>query len=327
MMPRSRSRARVVSLALLLALVIGAFVLILRWENRHLDFSSDSQWELAELVEYEDELYALRDDVETYLLIGVDTFSDAVSTNSYNNDQCADFLLLLVIDHTAKRCSAVQINRDTMAEVTMLGVGGKKLGTVQQQISLSHTYGTGAEDSCRNTARAVSGMLFGVSIDHFTCLTMDAIAVLNDLVGGVTLTPQEDLTALHPAFVKGVPITLTSEQALLYVRHRSALADSSNASRMKRQEQYMQALYGLLLDYVQENESFSTDVLAKLSKHMISDGSVNELERTVDVLSSYERGEIYSVSGTQIVGDYVEFYPDEQALKKMIIELFYEKVK
>ena len=59
MIRHSRNQGRVIALALLLVLVVGAFVLILHWENRHLDFSSDSQWELAEFVEYEDELYAL----------------------------------------------------------------------------------------------------------------------------------------------------------------------------------------------------------------------------------------------------------------------------
>ena len=37
------------------------------------------------------------------------------------------FLLLLVIDHATKQCSAIQINRDTMAAISVLGIGGKRV--------------------------------------------------------------------------------------------------------------------------------------------------------------------------------------------------------
>ena len=317
-----RHRIGIICVAIALVVVAIALLLLQQWEGQRSDFLSDSDWKPADMIEYRGELYRIRRDVDTFLIMGVDQFSDAAPSNSYNNDRCADFLLLLVIDHATKQCSAIQINRDTMAEISVLGIGGKKVGTVTQQITLAHTYGTGEQDSCRNTARAVSGLLGGLEIDHYVCLTMDAVAVLNDLVGGVTLTVEEDLTPIHPSFVKGQTITLNSDQALLYVRHRSELEDSSNASRMKRQAQYMQALYPAVLDYISENEEFLTDVVSDLADYTTSDCSVNELEKTLDILTSYERGLVYSLDGDYSVGEYVEFYPDEDYLKQLVVELF-----
>ena len=322
-----RYRTGMLCAAATFVLVALALLALWNWESQRSDFSSESEWETAEYVEYQGKLYTIRNDVDTFLIMGVDQFSNAAPSHSYNNDQCADFLLLLVIDHGTGRCSAIQINRDTMTGISVLGIGGKKVGTVTQQITLAHTYGTGGQDSCRNTARAVSGLLNGLSVDHYGCFSMDAVAVLNDLVGGVTLTVEEDLTAIHPSFVKGQTITLASEQALLYVRHRSELQDSSNASRMRRQEQYMQALYASVLDYIEENDSFPTEVVASLSNYTTSDCSVNDLEKMIDILTTYERGSVYHLDGNYSVGEYVEFYPNEDELKQLIVELFYEPKK
>lgn len=318
------NQRRIIYVVVALILIVAALVAISYWERKNSDFKSESDWELSEFMAHDGKLYRLRDDVDTLLIMGVDKFSGSLVEDSYNNDQCADFLLLLVIDHAVGRCSIVHINRDTMAEINVLGIGGKKVGTVREQITLSHTYGTGAQDSCRNTARAVSGLLGGVHIDHYVCLTMDAVGVLNDLVGGVTLTIEQDLTAIDPSFVKGQSITLHADQALRFVRHRSELADSSNASRMERQQQYLSALYPQVLSYIEQNESFPSEAISALSAYTTTDFSVSELERMIDTLSAYEQGQTLGIEGTYSVGEHVEFYADEQNIKSLLIRLFYE---
>ena len=50
------------------------------------------------------------------------------------------------------------------------------------------------QDSCRYQAKAVSNLLYGVSIDHFCSVTMDAVAVINDAVGGVSVQVMDDMT-------------------------------------------------------------------------------------------------------------------------------------
>jgi anionic cell wall polymer biosynthesis LytR-Cps2A-Psr (LCP) family protein len=135
----------------------------------------------------------------------------------------------------------------------------------------------------------------------------------------------EDLTAIDPAFIKCETVRLISEQALAFVRHRSVLQDSSNAARMERQAKYLAAFYEAALAYVQENEGLPSEAITSLSAYMHSDFSVSELEHLLETLSDYERGEICRVDGRFSVGDFVEFYPNEKAMKALAIRFFYEK--
>ncbi|MCD8331087.1 MAG: LCP family protein, partial [Oscillospiraceae bacterium] len=130
----------------------------------------------------------------------------------------ADFSLLLRGEDGGQSCTALQRNRDNMTQITRLAVTGEEVGTYTGQLALAHTHGSGGEDSCENTVKAVSGLLYGVEIDHYMSMTMDAVAVVNDLAGGVTLTVLSDMTSVDPDWTQGAQITLMGEQALLYVR-------------------------------------------------------------------------------------------------------------
>ena len=311
-------------LIFLFFIVIVGLLLLVLWERDHSEFNSDSEFEMVNTIEYEGKRYKLRDDVETLLIVGLDKFDTALSADSYNNDKCADFLVLLVIDRKAKSYSTVYLNRDTITDVTVLGVGGQKVGTVKEQLSLAHTYGTGREDSARNTARAVSAIFGGLRIDRYVTLTMDAVAVLNDSVGGVTLTMAEDLTAVDPSFSEGSTVTLTGEQALRFVRARGGLEDSSNVKRMERQKQYLDALYAQLLAHLSEEETLSASVVKALSHYMVTNCSSGELERMMDAFETLEMGDSSSMSGDYEVGKFAEFYPHESSVKRILIKLFYK---
>ena len=172
---------------------------------------------------YNGRWYRLLDGLETCLVLGIDKFSDYAATfveGDLLNDLQSDVLLLMIEDKAAGSWTALQLNRDTMCEIRRLGISGEKTGTVFQQLALSHTYGSGGKDSCRNSVKAVSRLLYDVPIDHYYAVTMDAIPVLNDLVGGVTVHVDDDLTAADPVLVQGTDVTLHGDQALHFVRAR-----------------------------------------------------------------------------------------------------------
>ena len=315
-------RGRALALILAVLLVLGAIVGIWLWERS--SHTGDPSYDGEIVFEYAGEKYRLRDGIETVLVIGVDKYGDNVSSGSYNNDKRADFLSLLVIDHKARCYRTLQINRDAMAEITVLGVGGQQVGTVREQIALSHTYGSGLEDSCRNTRRAVSGLLFGIPIDSYVSMTMDAVGVINDMVGGVPLTVMDDLSVFDSAMTKGAELTLSAEQALIYVRYRSGLEDSSNMARMARQRQYLNALFARCGEYLNENDGFSTEDQKALSKLLVTDLTSARTEDLFDLLSDYEQGEILAMEGELVEREHMEFYPDKDSLKQILIELMCE---
>lgn len=311
---------------IVVSLVTAGFFLLRRWENNRGDFPEHET--LAEVLEHDGVEYVLRENVETFLVLGLDKFDGASSADSYNNDKQADFLMLFVFDNDAKRYTAIHINRDTMVEMNVLGVAGNKVDTVYKQIALSHTYGNGRDVSCHNTANSISSLLLGVKVSHYASLTMDSVAVMNDLVGGVEVLIEDDFTGIDDTLVKGETVRLKGDQALNYVRTRQGLEDSSNSTRMQRQQQYINALCDALSKCAEEDDEFIVDVSVKMSDYLISDRSVTQLQDLANKFSQYEFTGVESLEGESVLGkEFMEFYPNQESVKDMVIELFYEPKK
>jgi len=285
--------------------------------------------ELDPSVFYEDEWYSLRQDVQTYLLIGLDKFEATLSDPKYLiNNQQADLLLLLIVDEKDKSYRALQINRDTMTEIRELGPDGVPFGYYDAQIALSHIYGSGGKDSCRNTVLAVSNYLYGISVDHYLSITMDAIPILNDLVGGVVVHVEDDFSSVDPAIKQGESIRLQGDQAITFVRARKSMDDSSNLHRMKRQQEYMNGLYSQMIAKMQSSDSFAINAIMSVSDYIVSDCNVSELSELASRIKDYTYLGIETIKGEAIRGEkYMEYYADEDALKAQVIDLFFEKTE
>ena len=277
-------------------------------------------------VYYDGAWYRLRDDLETFLIMGLDKTEETINeTESYNNKQQADFLLLMIVDKTHGSYTALHINRDTMAEIQRLGLGGKKLNTFTGQLALAHTYGSGGKDSCRNTVKAVSRFLYDAPVDHYFSVTMDAIPVLNDLVGGVTVHVDDDLTAADPVLVQGTDVTLHGDQALHFVRARTSVTDGTNLSRMNRQRVFLDALYTQMRTRLQNDSRFALSMANRLAEYSTSDLIPEELSELAERLKDEEFRGILSTMGEAVEGEkYIEFYPDETRLKESVLQIFFE---
>lgn len=309
---------------LIVFLIIAAFLLMSKWEKQQVSYQPSSDIDDTAIY-YNGNEYVLKNNVETLLLIGLDKFESTSNLESYNNDQQADFLMLFVLDNDAKKCTAVHINRDTMARVNVLGVNGNKIDTVDKQIALAHTYGNGKNISCRNTSDSVSELLLGMRIDHYVSVTMDSVAVFNDLVGGVEVTVLDDFSGIDDKLIKGENVTLTGEQALRYIRTRYGLEDSSNIARMERQRQYINALYQKTVQCLEKDDSFAVNAVLKMSKYIVTDRTAIQLQEQLNKMTEYEFDGIRTIEGESKVGEqFMEFYPDENSIMELVIDLFYE---
>ena len=305
-------------------LLTGAFLLLELWEKRQSIFPEQKTENTV--YEYNGVEYVKNEDVESFLILGLDKFEDAINNDSYNNDQRADFLMLLVFDNSEKKFTAVHLNRDTMVNMNVLGVAGQKIGTVNKQLALAHTYGNGRDVSCRNTADAVSELLNGVKVNHYLSITMDAVPILNDLLGGVEVTVLDDFSGIDDTLIKGETVTLHGEHALTYVRERYGLEDSSNSTRMVRQRQYMTAVYDKAMLEIENDDNFVIEASSKLADYIVSDRSVNQLQEIAKKLSQYKFTEIETLEGESVVKDgLMEFRPDADSIDKIVFELFYKK--
>ena len=268
--------------------------------------------------------YAPKENQETMLMIGLDKTEPIEESESYNDNAQADFLLLAIFDETEETTTILHINRDTMAEIPVLGVNGQLAGTVTGQLALSHTYGSGLQDSCMNTVNAVSDFLYGIKINHYVAMTMGAVPYINDLVGGVPVTVMDDFSGIDDSLVKGKTITLKGEQALHYVRNRAELEDSTNLNRMKRQQQYLTSM-AKQVEKLDDDFSISAQQVATIAKYIISDCSIDTLSRMAEQFVDYPLQEMQEIQGEAVQGEeFIEFYPDEEKLAEQVLELFYE---
>ena len=318
-----QKRSAVIVVCIILALVLGILVLMFQGQGHFLaDFNPTSS-NFGRGVEYEGKWHSFRDDLKTILIMGLDKYERPEESWGYLNNQQSDFLILIVIDEKAGSSSILHLNRDTMTEISRLGVSGDVAGSFVGQLALAHTYGSGGSDSCLNATKAVSKLLHGVRIDHYITMTMDAVGILTDLLGGVEVTVLDDFSQVDSSLVKGQRVLLKGDQALTYVRTRKDMDDSSNLRRMERQRQFMNAFYVKLLEHTEDDPEFLMKALLQLSDSVMSDCTPSQLEALSELMEACTLNEITPLKGEAVRGEeFMEFYVDEDSLKQAVVSIF-----
>ena len=267
--------------------------------------------------------YYPRQDITVVMVLGIDQNGPVQASEGYINPGAADMAALLIFDDADKSCTILQLNRDTMLEMPVLGVGGKNAGTYYGQLALSHTYGSGMADSCENTRRTISNFLYGIRIDYYLAMNMDAISILNDAVGGVTVNVTDDFSHVDPTITKG-QMTLRGEQAIRLSRPRPDVADQLNTSRIDRQKEYIGSFLKKFRSRYHSDLEFAATTYDQVLPYIVTDCSLNTITSLMDRYGDYEIREVVSPAGENVMGEeYYEFYADEDALDELILRLFY----
>lgn len=276
-------------------------------------------------LEHDGKTYAHEElDYTTILFIGVD--KSELSSSSLRTGGQADFLLLMTIDHQRREIDLLQIDRDTITPVKVYGAFGNPAGTRNTQISLSYAFGTNTEMACQNTVQAVTTLLSGVPIDQYIALDMDGMSILNDMLGGVTVTLTEDMSDLDPAMKAGTTLKLQGEQAEHYLRSRMSVGDGSNTGRMDRQATFMSAAAELLDAKMAADAEFVGELLKALDEHLVLSCQEAWLINRAYTARKYARTEIVRLDGKNTIGadGFAEFHPDTNALMTYIVGTFCE---
>lgn len=327
--PRKDAVRAMAVLGILLLLAVAAVLTIHMWEGDRYDLSSGAK-ATAEVpaqevqpVFYRGIEYIPREGLQTWLLMGIDESGEAVGTESYVGGGQADLQMLLVVDHIHKTWQVLQLNRDSMVEVPVLGVTGKVIGTEFEQLALAHSYGDGRKKSCENTVTTVSHLLGGQKIDGYMAVNMDAVALLNDLVGGVPVEITSDFSAVDPSLQEGTVVTLQAEQALTFVRARKDVDDQSNLSRMARQRQYLAALQQQM---ERQDANFAVRAYDAIFDYMVTNMGSKTVAEIGEYLQTYTELDLLTMEGESKIEDgYVAYYLDEDSLQQTILQLFYQQ--
>ena len=259
------------------------------------------------------------------LLIGVDWEKSENTVSGHYAGQ-ADFLFLITIDRENKIVSTLQLDRDTMADIRVYGPLGDYTGIQKMQICLSHAYGKSDAQNCENTVWAVSRLLGGIPIDGYITLDISGITALNDALGGVTVTLEEDFSALDPEMTKGATLTLHGMQAETFVRSRMDVGDGTNASRMQRQRTFIRSAEELLVQRMNEDMNYAGTLYDTLAGHMTTNIERGWLINKAYECRDYRRPETKMLAGGHCIGTdgFMEFHADEDALNALLTEMLFE---
>ena len=282
---------------------------------------------------FEGKNYQFREDMEVILVMGIDNKEELVNNVSAISNSQADVLYVFAVDHKNKTYQAIQLNRETMTAIQTLLADGSKDSIAQAQICLAHSYGKNETGRCLNTVDAVEGLLFNVPIDHYISLNMSAISVLNEQVGGVTVTMPAGVESADPAFKEGAKVKLQGKQAELFVRSRMSLDDDSNEFRMERQQIFLNAWKQQANAKMEADSGFALGLVLSLSEYMTSDMSANALSDLANNLKEYK-----DLGTLKTLGETIEknpgahratreYYVDQDDLERKVLILFYEEVK
>jgi len=160
-------------------------------------------------------------------------------------------------------------------------------------------------------------------VDYYISANMDAINIVNDAVGGVTVNVTDDFSQADVFIPKG-QVALQGEQAESFVRLRKGLGDQLNSSRMERQAEYINGFIDAVGRKAEESDTFAYSLYEDVSGYMVTDISVNAFSGMFDRFSDFRLKEIITPAGENRLGEkYNEFHLDREEFDRLVLEVFY----
>ena len=294
---------------------------------------AEESYELQEgQIRYNGKTYQYKDNLMNILCLGIDSRDGIAKEKTPGKAGQADCVILAVLDDDAKTIQLINISRDSMVPVHVYATDGSFVEDRTEQLALQYAYGNGRDWSCQLMEEAVSELFYGLPIHGYCALSMNSIASLNDVVGGVTVTVPEELAELKPKlFTAGETITLKGNRANEFVRARAVNSPdvASNNKRIARQKAYAVAFVNQLKQGMKEDMTLPVKLYQTAEKQMVTSLSLDQVVYlcTEYMNCSFDTDNIYTIDGTVTMGEkYAEFNVDDDALYQLILDVFYEEV-
>ena len=249
-----------------------------------------------------------KETIETMLVFCIDADANSQDTGDYRNGNRAELLLLLVMDQEQTTTRVLQLNPDTVVPFTPPGTQD----AIEIPLGAVYSYGSGGSDSGFAQLKAVSKFLSGITMDHYLMFTMDAVGIVNDAIGGVSMDTAHSGAEMMDA-----------QAALEYLRFRED-DDVDNARYMQRQRDYMMGLLPDLFHKAQDDD-FLTKLTLQIGEGMATDLTLSQMAMMLEQLDAYDLDEtVLTLTGRGEMQDgQRRFYVEADAVTKMADGLFY----
>ena len=344
---RKRAGPRIaLAVLIILALVMGAFALSVAVHGRRMSHQTevytprltqpgqeDKLDQFADVdgdvITYKGKQYRYNKDVATFLLLGI----DRNDPDSFDPGNCqvrafSDAVVLAAMDFKNEKITFFTVSRDTMCKYKKLSKTGEVVEEAVGQLAIPFSYGDGREKSLEVTRDAVSNLFDGLPIYSCSALYMEGFHQLNDIIGGVTLTPIEtvDFKGIHVE--EGEEVTLNADEAEAYIRYR-AHTEQGNLIRMERQKHYIKALVTQVLKACKKNIRIAIQVYNAVSDNVVTDLKLSDvLYLATKATKMKVTSEIKTVPGTVKLSEdnYAEFYIDQEGCFELLLSIYYEEL-
>lgn len=322
-------------IVLILSGIITLFVLINVGKGAMLDANKTAVIDVPTYVQqveqdgktivYNGKTYKYNENITSILFMGIDRddFSNDNETVGTNGD--ADALMLLTYDTSNGDTNLISISRDTMADIDVYSKDGTYIGIEKQQLCLAYAYGDGKETSCTNQVNAVSRLFYNIPISSYLSMDLDAVSVLNDAVGGVTVTSPQTFNE----FVEGETVTLYGERAEVFVRNRDTSVLDSNNSRMERQRVYIESFFNTVASATKENMMVPVDLFNAASPYTVTNIDVPKVTYLASNILQKDFSEIkmQNVPGEIVQGEvFAEYHLDQEKFYELFLNVYYTVV-
>lgn len=287
-------------------------------------------WE-DDWIIYQGDIYEYNDDITTILIMGIDKTDNKSSEEDEILDEGqADALFLLVINNRDESLKIIGINRNTMTDVDIYDSYGNYLTTQIAQIAVQHGFGDTPEKACELEKIAVSKLFYSLPIHAYAAINMSAIPLINDSVGGIDIIYEESDKSKDSNIEIGKPIHLNGSMAYEYLCERDRNEAGSADFRLQRHKKYLLSLMQKCKKLVVERPTLFKDIYNSLADQITTDMTSDEVYYLLSNAGEYsfDSNNLYLLDGVTNVGEvFEEFYPDNDALLKLMIDVFYVKVE
>lgn len=277
----------------------------------------------GQTILYKDKKYTFNPYVTSILFMGIDKEELSLEDNVRGTGGQADAIYLLAYNASNGQVKIISFSRDTVVDINQYTESGNYAGVLNSQLCLAYAYGDGKELSAQNVITSLQRIIYNIPINSYFAMDLSAINVINDEIGGVTLTP----LSTFGQFVEGETLTLLGDQAEAYVRTRDVTILDSNVDRTKRQQQYITSFANQLVPAVKKDIMIPLDLYNNAKEYVVTNLSPSKITYLASsIATSYNGLNIVSVPGTITANEEdgkAIFTPDSEKLYEILLDTFY----
>ena len=271
--------------------------------------------------------------IKAWLILGVDNKGSLQIDRDISEIGLSDGIFL-VAENTAKnRVHIIQIPRDTMTIITDTDENSDPIGYRLDHLTRAWMYGDNHEKSGKYAVEAVSKVMGGIKINGYMAGSIDVINELNNYIGGVEVTIEDDgLEVADPEFVKGATVLLTGDQAEKFVRRRDVDVRYTAMTRMSRHRQYAIAFENKVAELAKRDSDVVPGIFSLIEDNIQTDmdkGTYLKIAMDAALGEPLSDKDFSTFEGKNLFNEEEqldEFWPDYEQVDQLILDTFFREV-